>query len=696
MTTPEWFAFMPEALKRRLAAEEAYAPWIARGETLERLLTDPVVAGTVWNRMSASERAVLRAVMRYCGSEPFDDAKLERAAGEQLSGAETRVGFTGLLRLGIVLAYRKSWGEPLYWLPVEAMASWHRFLAPELVLADGPSAEASPQAEAGEPLEREAFGRTTDVVIDLFETLALAAADGLALTKSGTLHKKTIQRLTQRTLLDETRLRGAALKYAYAETYPLAAAVLLDLLLRLGLAEAGETEWTLNEAVLSRWLHLSADAQRRRLYACWRQLALPANAALQQAALAFERCAAAGFVSAAGLLTALETAGLVGRANSREEAGERARLLEAQWLRPLLALGWADTDGRGRYAWRFDLCAGAEAAEDSGEWIVQPDYEVLVPPDVPMSARWELACFAELAAPDQVAVYRLTKSSVRRAAAAGRTAADIAACLVRHAAYGVPDHVASALREWTRGLGGLAFAQPLLLRCADAATARRVAALKAAAPYLRERLGERDFVVDRSEAAPLCAALERAGLLPEGSPAGPDAQGTRPYPRLTAAAEPDAQGASPPGAAGGPARGLLYARHALALYEMECRVPEVPHLYPGLRDIPGVWLKEYRTYHASTRMEIVEQAIRLKSLLQVRKDGRDYVIAPRKLQEARGGWCVTALAQPKPERERLEGEPSPGRGDGAAPGGGRYAEVRWQAEDWQEMRLILPGINDSV
>ena len=89
-----------------------------------------------------------------------------------------------------------------------------------------------------------------------------------------------------------------------------------------------------------------------------------------------------------------------------------------------------------------------------------------------------------------------------------------------------------------------------------------------------------------------------------------------------------------------------------------------------------MWLKDYRTYHVSTRKEIVEKAIEMKTLLQVRMNGTDYRVAPRKVQDTRGTWWMTGVEQRK---DRLP----------------QALEVRWHAGEWDEMKLILPGINDK-
>lgn len=86
----------------------------------------------------------------------------------------------------------------------------------------------------------------------------------------------------------------------------------------------------------------------------------------------------------------------------------------------------------------------------------------------------------------------------------------------------------------------------------------------------------------------------------------------RNYPRLAAA---DDKGKlTLPWIAGD--KGLIYSRHSTQYFEMERRLPELYELYPDLNSIPPMWLKDYRSYHPSTRKEMVEKAIEWKTMLQ--------------------------------------------------------------------------------
>ncbi len=685
MNYAELLVRMPRELKSRLEAETVYASWLGKGASPDQLWTDPVVMETVRNRLSRSERTVLETIVRRIGCEAFDEADLERAAIGPLSGAEVKMGLAGLLRKGIVFSFLKTWGEHLYVMPEDGFACWQSVLFPDMSSglgeASGDAGDRPAPMLPGEP----------NLARDLFHMLVFAAEQGLKLTKNGTLHKRQLQKLSDRVRLRGDALEPLSLKYAYADTYSPKIALVLDMLLRLRLVVLKDEELKLNVEATDIFLDQPLAGQMRRLYGLWKTLALPAAAWMQHAVCLLERVKDGIWITAEQLLERLEAFGLLAGTSESRGRAEGARHLRKLWIEPLAALGFLEqssgsASGSDAFRWTFPLGLHgnpvAENEAEEGGFMVQPDFELLVPPDVSGKVRWELCCLADLVVRDQVSIYKLSKDSVRRALENGRTAAGICDFLERHALYGVPDHIRLSIGQWAKPYGKTVFTQVLLLRCTDDETARTVAKLPAASRYVKEMLNERDFLIAAADAKPLAAVLEKAGFMP-GLPAFPAAQGETDggetgsgrYPKLSAerGASPMSLPAVEPADKG---QGLIYSRNSVGFLRLETRLPEASDVYPALQDIPPTWLRDYRNYHVSTRKEIVEKAIEMRSVLQIRKNGTDFRIVPRKVQETRGTWCMTGL----------------GLSGGAQD---ETSEVRWLAEEWQEMRLILPGINDK-
>lgn len=85
-----------------------------------------------------------------------------------------------------------------------------------------------------------------------------------------------------------------------------------------------------------------------------------------------------------------------------------------------------------------------------GRWMVQPNLEVVLPPDAPPADAFRLACVAELASLDRAAVLRITPAALRQAAEGGLDAEEILRRLGARASAPVPELVARAVRDGAR------------------------------------------------------------------------------------------------------------------------------------------------------------------------------------------------------------------------------------------------------
>jgi hypothetical protein len=65
---------------------------------------------------------------------------------------------------------------------------------------------------------------------------------------------------------------------------------------------------------------------------------------------------------------------------------------------------------------------------------------------------------------------------------------------------------------------------------------------------------------------------------------------------------------------------------------------------------------------------MIQKALEWKACLKLRRAGTDTLFIPLRLDGIRDDWAVTGVAQ--------------------------AAEVRLTPDQWEEMQLILPGVND--
>ncbi|OXM85876.1 helicase-associated domain-containing protein [Paenibacillus rigui] len=692
MNTKYYVARMPQELRSQIEAETVYYTWLKQGETLESILNDPDKMHFLYSQLSVRERKVLMLIVRSIGCESFDTSRLEKLAASGMSGADAKVGFLQLVKKGLIFPFRKSWGEHVYVMSLDGLGLWQRVLFPLPGMGEEPlllSDEGSLHIQLTE-------SNGPGLAHDLFQALVFIAQNDVKWTKNGTINKRQLQKLSELLTLPDPWLEGAGMKYAYVDIYSPKIAFLMELLTRLELLEGHSDGLLLHPLNLERWLSLSEKEQNDTLYAIWKQAAFPGAVWLQHAVSLLERSEEGGWIRSTRILDWLSQQGLRhGGEGSREsmspfplEDAEALLQLERQWIYPLIAFGWMEkgTDSHGVPLYRWikhpikpagPVGGGAgisssEEGEDQERFYVQPDFELLVPPEVGFAVRWELSVLADLHKSDQVSLYKLSKESLQRAMEHGRRAEEVINFLERYSLYGVPENIKLTIAQWAKPFGKVGLAQVVLLRCLDEAAADAVRKLPGSGEWLLEPVGQLAWIVKPDQVKKISEALTKAGWMP-GKIAQLD--GATGPSRGTELLKPDfdkrALSSADPTHNWLFNKGFIYSRHGLGYFEMEPRLPEIRDLYPDLNGIPTGWVRDYRAYHVSTRREMVEKAMEWRAGLQVRYNGQDHLIAPRKLQETRGTWSMTGLEQTEQQ------------------------EVCWFPEEWQEMKMILPGINDK-
>ncbi|WP_334071784.1 MULTISPECIES: helicase-associated domain-containing protein [Paenibacillus] len=626
---------------------------------------------------------MIEAIFRRFAGLPFKLEKLDEAAVGQLTGADLRAALPGLLRSGQLAAVKKAWGEMLYYIPAELLPDlWEQAHFPE----------PEPLAASDARLQREAG---PGLALDLFRALAWAGRNGLPVTSKGTLHQRSVSKLAGYLYLQENDIAGLDLRYPHHDVYPPQLAVVLDLLLSLELIMKERASWSLNSRELSAWLALEQEEMDALLCRELLHRYIPDDVSVQHCVyrLIQPDLREGMWYSLGSVFESLQSIGLL--------PGSLPEFLTGwmeKWLKALAGFGWLDfgTHGedKGCFRWRQkpDLrrlpkkeSAAGRALPGGGAGdgkpggttpssppfiIVQPDFEILVPPDVSYRVRWELEACCENLTMDRMSVYRLSRQSVSKAAELGRFPGAVLELLEAHA-EAVPDNVRSALEQWSRELGRTSFEERLLLRCADEAAAGMVAVLPALAGLL-ERIGPRDFIVDAAQAAKVRRVLEEARLAPPkqgGSGAvAPD------YPRL----EEGAGHALTALRGTQPERAWIFNGRNLHFYEPSEAIPQISELFPGYEDVPGMWLKELRHYHASTARKIMEQAIGWRTKVELKMNGSLEEFYPLSLKGDEKWTVVGRLLKPPTQR-----------GDGNGP---LQEELELTADRCEAMRLMMSDI----
>ncbi|NHN28471.1 helicase-associated domain-containing protein [Paenibacillus agricola] len=715
---------MQQGLREKIEAEPIYATWVKQGFRLEQIGSEPAVMATLYNELSVRERNILLAIVANIGCEPFDWAKLQSCTAASMSGAEAKVGFLMLLAKGLLFTFRKSWGERVYVMAHDSMALWQRILWADdsriKVIHSGADeadkvgqvGHAGPTAKAVQTIE---FIEEGGIGLGeaIFQSMVYISQQQLKLGKNGALHKRQLQKWVELLQISDERLSAIRIVYAYTKEYPTSLAIVLDVLARLQIVELGAEELVLQQDAAKGWLLMSEAEQNKCLYSLWKQVVFPAECWLQHAILLLERQPGNSWICPEGIMEWLRLNGLI---NQESDAGDAARIkqLEEQWLLPLLAFGWLDrgsSNEKGslmsRYRWRAyplatdsllnmwevgleeskeqeiesRLEVGLPASEGcGGNFYVQPDFEVLVPPTTPPAIRWELAAMADHRYSDCMSMYILSRASLTRGMESGRGIDDMIAFLERHALYGIPDNVKLTLEQWAKPFGKVQIEKVILLRCEDETIAASIGKLPDAAECLIEPVGVQAWLVRAERLPTLTKILDKAGWIPgklvikDGSENSPKEQPQSLVIDTTKMLEfikVHRQKVLEPKVHKPQVQGFIYARQPFLHFEMDQQLPVIEDIYPNINHVPTAWFKEYRIYHPTTRKEIIETAMGWSTCIQIRSYGIDRTVAPRKISETRGIWSLIGLEEPQ------------------------YQEICLLPEEWQEMRIILPGLYEK-
>ncbi|MDB5052543.1 MAG: putative helicase [Bacilli bacterium] len=575
MKIEEILLHIPPALRKVIENDGKVSEQLEEGIPLAQILQSERVFEGLLKSMKTWESDVLTIIVRKFASQMFDFPSLQRTAqNTAISGAELLTGLTLLRRKGIVFAMRKHWGECSYFLPTNAFGIWQGLLMADnaVVLQDDKNIELELSPDRG-------------IVFELFFLLVYIAQHEIILTKKGLLPKRHIVRLSGILCLNEALLCKWNPHFLASNPYPPAVAVILDLAFRLNLIQLENQRIQLCSPHVDQWLQKSMIDMNQVLYSTFLDVFKPNDAELEHFITKVETTLEHKWHLLDEIVHWMQEYDIIHSYKPKSHV-----FLPKDWLELLAAFGWlelgSNNEGRTAFRWLIHLRNASNNTSLPGKFYVQPDYEILVPPDVCFSIRFELAYMADHQHTDQVGVYRITQESIFRAMMNGKSIDQCLHFLTQHSLYEIPDNIAKAIVNWSQS------------------NEIRKLLPKKAIPDKRSNM-------DLSE--------------------------------------------------------IPQSNH-FEWYEIESSLPSRNEIYPLWREIPTIWWKECRNYHASTRKEIIQQAIAWQAIVKLRSEHSEWMIIPKEVQENDAGWSFYGME--------------------------RSDSVHYTPNQWQAMQLILPGFHD--
>ncbi len=626
--------------------------------------------------LSPPAQEVLRRICAAHAARPFAVEKLERLRPEALCRAELQLAMLELRQAGLVELRQKIWGEQLYQIPPQELAAiqWSCFphkpnpLSSEAVTVECP-------ADAG-------------LAGQLFRALVFTAQQGLPLTAKGSIHKKQAGRLAALLPVQDKHLRGLFPPAADCEMYPLAVTVIVDLMLVLGLVERHESAYFLDMEKLESWLDLCEPQMTSILY----NLILNRYGIDGPAPQHFRYLISSpAFVKGNWYPLGDVLEWMFQVQLTAEQPLEALQSACLAWLGSLAGFGWCELGYTEGGAWCFrwtehkpllvtskmldsDLNnlsgfygnnAGQTINSDEGEFIVQPDFEVLVPPGVDYRLRWGLAGCSELQYADELWSFRLSRMKLEEAAEQGQQPESVIGWLASHSRGGLPAQVELSLRQWARSIGRTAWSEVILLACRNEADAADIAAHPRLQGSL-SRVGPLHFIVRHDSTELVRKELSAAGLAPPRIIGG--REGDVPPQQMVYFLDNKVPKA---GVYALPVQeaqiGLLGGGAVLQPLPLSSSDSEELTL-PGEETVPQMWLREWREYHITTAQKVMEQALAWGIKVRLSLEGQICDFIPEQL---RGNpWRVAGGLLPAGTEEREDAELAAG--------------------DWKEMKLLIP------
>jgi len=592
---------LSDSVRKWIAADPTVAAHLCRGDDLPDILRSAEWAED-WKQQCRDlvQLEVLKGILVHYGAQPFELESLSRSLEEKtdLTGADIRVAVAKLRRSGVLYAVRKAWGDRLIYLPEDGVALWQPLLFP---------AEYVPLSESeGRGVARTTRNFRLPLALEMLSAWQEIGRRPIERTAKGSIHRTAAQRLITHMKLTPEELAYLPLSDPDRDQLPPQAALALDLGLCCGVLRPYPDVIGISKSGLEAWLSRSlAEADVR----------------LQELILIRYCSADPAFHLAMSSLLSLKSNAwhLEGPPFSDLENSEA----KGKSLTMLESFGWLERgDWRGRPVFRRKSGIVRGADPGSPSLVVQPDGEILVPPEIGLRTRWTLSEISEKETADAVFVYRLSKRACENAYQSGYTLQTVVRFLERESRKPLPEPVSGALEDWFSALGRTSLAEVTLLRTESVDIADAIQRDPELRVHLVERVGDKDFIIDGSSYKRINGLLRKAGYPPTES-------------KRTAVSENNSEKPSDDEHAG-----WIRKLNVVSVFEPDRTLPGTEDLFPGLDGIPAAWVTRPRKYHPSTSKEIVRRAIEWKAQLRLEHEGKSRLFIPTEMSDEGPRWTV--------------------------------------------------------
>jgi len=151
----------------------------------------------------------------------------------------------------------------------------------------------------------------------------------------------------------------------------------------------------------------------------------------------------------------------------------------------------------------------------SGTFIVQPNFEIIVGPELDPRVRFKLELLTSRVNRDMVTTYVVTHEGVTRARERGMSTDEVIQFFIRHSKNPLPQNVLFSIESWAKAYGSIFFEETVLMRFHDANTCRAVIHIPQIGLYVKEQLSPTVLIINHEHVKTITSVLKKAGYQPE-------------------------------------------------------------------------------------------------------------------------------------------------------------------------------------
>ncbi len=167
----------------------------------------------------------------------------------------------------------------------------------------------------------------------------------------------------------------------------------------------------------------------------------------------------------------------------------------------------------------------------SNTFTLQPNFEVLVGPELDPRVRFTLELMSTRKSRDIILTNMVEKAGIAKARERGMSVGEVLAFFERHSRSALPQNVRFSIAGWAEAYGNVSFEPVMLMRFRSGDDCEGVMHVPSIAPYIRERISETAVAIPADKVQAIAAMLKESGWFPEvsGESAGDPAHRGEPF-----------------------------------------------------------------------------------------------------------------------------------------------------------------------